>query len=206
MGVLYFIRHGETVWNTEGRYQGQTDTQLSPTGDHQAQQVAHRLSSDLIQRIYSSDLERAYKTAVAIAQPHRLRVITDARLREYCFGEWEGLKRSEIRQKFPVLFKKRYEDTGNTRIPGGELPSEVQERVMEFVHSVVRQWPTGNMAIVSHGGVLRMLLATILQMDISQAFRFKMGNTGVSRLKYTVDPSHINWEATTINDTQHLAD
>jgi len=87
---IILVRHGQTLWNNIGKYQGHTDVPLSKTGIEQASKVAKRLKNDKITAIYSSDLKRAKQTAEIIALEHNLPVITNTRFREINFGVWEG--------------------------------------------------------------------------------------------------------------------
>jgi len=93
---LLLVRHGETVWNREGRYQGVIDVPLSPEGERQAAALAVQLRSEPLAAVYSSTLRRAYYTAVPIAAAHGLTVIRDPRLNEINQGQWEGLRPAEI--------------------------------------------------------------------------------------------------------------
>ena len=88
--TIIFVRHGETAWNLELRYQGQGDSPLSEQGVAQAKRVGDFLSRRKIAAVYTSDLGRAVFTAETIAQHHGLKPIADQRLREMTFGVWEG--------------------------------------------------------------------------------------------------------------------
>lgn len=137
MRTLILVRHGESLWNRTGKYQGQQDIGLSSEGVRQAERLAEFFSSWRFEAIYASDLARARDTAAAIAKRHALPVIMDARLREYAFGTWEGLTREEIELRYAELFAKRKQDI-NTPIPGGETGAQVQARAMEWLR---RQLP-----------------------------------------------------------------
>src|SRR5262249_44458874 len=93
---ILLARHGETFFNVEGRWQGQSDSPLTPRGVEQARQLALAVADEPISAVYSSDLGRATQTAQEIATAHRLNVIADARLREIDVGTWTGRTRSEI--------------------------------------------------------------------------------------------------------------
>src|SRR5438477_1126143 len=93
---IYLVRHGETVWNRDGRMQGHTDVSLSPVGEEQARRLADRLASEQIEAVWSSDLCRASATADILAAPHGLTVRISPLLRESMLGLWEGKTEAEI--------------------------------------------------------------------------------------------------------------
>ena len=102
--LLTLIRHGPTEWNASRRFQGRTDVPLSPTGRAHALAAAGALKSEQIERIYSSDLQRALETAQIVGEPHGAQILTDERLREFDFGAWEGLTWIEIVARNPHLY------------------------------------------------------------------------------------------------------
>src|SRR5438876_10058993 len=93
---IYLVRHGETVWNRDGRMQGHTDVSLSPVGEEQARRLAERLAGEKIDAVWSSDLCRASLTAEMLAAPHALTVRISPLLRESMLGNWEGKTEAEI--------------------------------------------------------------------------------------------------------------
>ncbi|HPS48504.1 MAG TPA: histidine phosphatase family protein, partial [Flexilinea sp.] len=124
------IRHGQTDWNLEGRYQGQSDIPLNSTGIKQARLIARVLRDEQFDAVYSSDLLRALRTAEIITEYHdSLKINTDPRLREVNQGEWEGLTRDAIRDRYPKIWEALIENPVSVRPPGGETVVEVQSRV-----------------------------------------------------------------------------
>ena len=101
MTTIYMVRHGETPWNVEGRYQGQLDPPLTAKGRRQAQATAQKLAPLGLAAIYSSDLARAAQTADALAQKTGLAVQLDPRLREIHQGVWQGVLIDDIRARWP---------------------------------------------------------------------------------------------------------
>lgn len=204
MTKLILIRHGETVWNQERRYQGQQDSSLSPLGISQAQKVGKYLAEEKIAAIYSSDLARANITAQSIAKHHGINPILDKRLREMSFGVWEGLTRDEIIEKYPDLFYARYQNSLETKIPGGELPQEVIVRFQEFLNEIVPKHKDETIVIVSHGGTLRLNIAHLLHIPIEKSYCLRLGNAGISELEFNYDGKQCSWEALSINSCGHL--
>ena len=101
---ILLVRHGETDWNATGRIQGHNDTPLNAAGRQQALRAAQRLALQPVRGLYSSDLARAYETAMIIGEPLGLTVVTSPRLRERRYGAWEGLTAAEIQARYPEQF------------------------------------------------------------------------------------------------------
>lgn len=159
MTRVWLIRHGQTDWNLEGRWQGQTGSSLNARGEAQAAQLARVLAPVGLEAIVSSDLSRAHQTARAIAIAAKLRVQLDARLREIDQGEWEGKHLSEIVAQCPDAMKRRREQPLTACAPGGETVLQVQTRVLEAVRDIARTYPNESVAIVSHGLALAIVRA-----------------------------------------------
>jgi broad specificity phosphatase PhoE len=207
---IIFVRHGLTAWNREGRYQGQTDISLSEEGVGQAMAVARRLSTERIDRVYSSDLKRALMTAEHIAAPHGVTVITDRRLRELNFGRWEGLTYEEIGKGWPELQKSWIADPVHFTAPEGESAGELEKRVFEALQDIRQQLltlrkenaaqgdestPVG--VIVSHGGVIRWLVALLAGSEF--------GSKPIQQASISIcEISDAGLNMVTWNDSAHL--
>ena len=202
--TIIFVRHGETLWNKEGRYQGQQDSPLSQVGLIQVEQVGQFLRNRRIQTVYSSDLKRAWLTAESIAKHHQLSPVMDSRLREMSFGVWEGKTREQVKLQYPDLWDARGQDTLGTRIPGGELPSEVVQRFKDFLEVQVSESSDQTIVVVSHGGALRLIIASLLHIPLEKSYCLHQSNAGVSELKYVKQGRHCSWEALYINRTVHV--
>ena len=160
-------RYGQTVWNAERRFQGQSDIPLDETGQAQAERAARLLASLRPDLIVSSDLTRAAATAAALARLTGLEVMLDKDLRERHGGCWEGLTDTEIRTRYPV-------EHANWTPPDGEPSSVVAERVAGALHRVAEavvaekgaqpEMPTGLAVVVSHGAALRLGMSRLLGM------------------------------------------
>lgn len=206
MTKLILVRHGETVWNQERRYQGQQDSALSALGIQQAHKTGEHLAKTEVSAIYTSDLARASITAQSIADHHEgLSLKLDPRLREMSFGVWEGLTRDEIREKYPDQFYSRYQDSLRTKIPGGELPPEVVERFNEFLEECLLKHENETIVVVSHGGTLRLAIAHLLHIPLEKSYCLRLNNAGISELVFNRQESQCSWEALTINSYGHLS-
>src|SRR5262245_14347132 len=126
--LLYCIRHGESLYNLEGRIQGQTDVALSPLGERQSQALAADLATSPIDAVYSSPLKRAMQTAKPIALALNLDVRSDDRLKELHAGIFQGLLASELAERFPEAAAAWRSQDPDYRIPDGECRRDLMTR------------------------------------------------------------------------------
>jgi broad specificity phosphatase PhoE len=204
---LYIVRHGVTAWNREWRMQGHTDIPLDAEGVEQARRIAERLSAEPRppQAVWSSDLARARQTAEAIAAPLGLAVQTTPLLRETMLGAWEGLTRAEIEARGDAEQLARYlQDSIRHRPPGGETLEAAWERMVGIVTEIRRQHPQGQVAIVGHGGSLRVLLCEALDAPLRSLPRFQLDNASLSVIEQYGDSVNPLRRLTLLNDTSHL--
>jgi len=151
-------RHGETLWNAERRFQGQTDIELDDTGRAQAERAARLLAGLRPDLIVSSDLSRATSTAAPLARLTGLTVTTDKDLRERHGGSWEGLTDAEIRTRYPDAH-------ANWLPPDGESAVAVADRVGAALHRAADALTDGGLAVVvSHGAAIRFGMSRLLGM------------------------------------------
>ncbi len=149
MTTLYVIRHGETPWNVEGRYQGHLDPPLTPNGEAQAQATAEKLAPLEFEVIYSSDLARAHLTAQALADKIKLPIHRDPRLREINQGEWQGVVIGDIRAGWPEELQGWERDPWNHHPPGGETLQQLQTRLFAAIDDIVAKH-SGKVALFTH--------------------------------------------------------
>jgi probable phosphoglycerate mutase len=148
MARILLVRHGQSVWNADGRWQGQADPPLSELGEQQAVDAASSLG--MVDAIYASDLVRAHHTAELVAAQLGGDVVVEPRLRERTAGEWEGRTRAEIDEGWPG-----YLETG--RRPAGYEPDDsVLERVLAVLDDIASAHD-GEVLVVTHGGVVRVV-------------------------------------------------
>ena len=149
-------RHGQTTWNLEHRFQGQTDIPLDATGVAQAEQAARRLATLRPHALFSSDLSRAQHTAAPLARLTGLPVALDKDLRERSGGDWEGLADAEIRERYPA-------ERVTWNPPNGEPTAVVADRVAGALTRIAESLDGGQLAVaVGHGAALRLGLERIL--------------------------------------------
>lgn len=157
MTCIIFIRHGETNWNAEGRWQGQVDVPINSTGHQQARATAAALELRPISAVYSSDLTRAQESAGYLAEKFNLPVQTDLRLREIHQGDWQGMKTSEIQTKYLLKFQDRAKKPLEIAAPGGETVREVGDRLLSFLKEIIKKYPESTVAVVTHGFVMALI-------------------------------------------------
>ncbi len=201
---LLLVRHGQTAWNAEQRYQGQTDTPLDDTGHRQAAAVGERLRHERIDVVYASDLERAHQTAAAIIAHHDLTIQPEIRLRELSFGVWEGLTRSEIAVQHAASWQAYRSDPHNAVIPNAEGMERGLVRVAAALDEIVarhrKQPDVESVLLVSHGGTLRLMVAHLLGLDVGHARLFRFANCSLTEI--TIGEHRVYLE--TANERCHL--
>lgn len=181
---LYLVRHGETEWNSGGKFQGHSDIPLSVKGREQAVNLAERLKDIKIQAVYSSDLGRARETAEILAKPHQLDVHALSDLREINFGQWEGLTYQEISEKYGEVCSQWFANPLITQIPGGESLQDVVTRCSKTLHTIIREHPGETVVIVAHGGVIRTIVGTSLELDMNYFWKLRVDNVSLSIIEY----------------------
>jgi probable phosphoglycerate mutase len=165
---LVLIRHGETVWNSEHRMQGQRNSALSELGRAQARALAKRLQNEPFDYLYSSDLDRALETArvIAAATGHGIRI--DARLRERCFGIFEGLTRDEMKERHPDEYARFRERDPDYCMPGGESARAFHVRCMGVLHDIVAVHTGRRVVVVAHGLLLVALYRAAHALELNE--------------------------------------
>ena len=150
MTTLVLIRHGQTDWNVEGRWQGQADPPLNDRGREQARHVAEYQSQFGFVALYSSDVRRAMETAQVIGAAMGVEVCPDPRLREINLGRWQGMLADEIRAQYPDEYKRWHESPLTAHPPDGEDVPALATRVLETVNEIIARHPRQRVGIVAH--------------------------------------------------------
>jgi alpha-ribazole phosphatase len=171
MTRFWLIRHGEPAEEARGRCYGSLDVGLSETGRAQMAQVAEYLRAEPLAAIYASPLSRALESARILAAVASRPVEVLADLREIDFGGFEGLSYDEIEGRYPDLYRQWMETPTQVRFPNGESFSGMRTRVLRAFDTIQREWEGQTVAIVSHGGVNRILIAWALQTPDNCLFR-----------------------------------
>jgi probable phosphoglycerate mutase len=177
--TLHFIRHGETDWNVERRIQGHTDVPLSERGQEQARELAGRLGGSAIGAIWSSDLRRALETATPLAERLGLELHVSEALRERNFGDDEGKVDEEVWPRHP---RDHWLDP-DTAHPNGESRREVWNRVAGFLDGILDDPPAEEIALVTHGGPIRLGIAYLERRQIDAIEWNAIANVSVTTVK-----------------------
>ena len=157
--TIYLIRHGQSEGNLHDQFIGHTDIPLTDLGRQQAQMAAAYLKDIPVDRIYSSDLQRAYETALATAKLKNMPVIKTASLREIHGGKWEGESFPMLHQKFSRDFGVWCNDFGHARCTGGESVKELQARIVTQVQRIAEENPGGAVMLFCHATPIRVFRA-----------------------------------------------
>ncbi len=183
MTRIILVRHGETSWTREARYQGHTNTPLTALGKKQAVCLARFFKKEKIDDFYSSDLGRAFETARLIAKPHGKPVRRDDRLKEMSFGLWEGQTFRELDRSGDPVYRRWCR--GKTLTPnGGEPVSHFQKRVKAALWELPRKHPGKTVLVVTHGGVIRVALALALNLSRKHWWSFEVHTGSFTVLEF----------------------
>jgi len=201
---LILVRHGETDWNLEGRYQGQADLPLNERGREQAKLLAERLRSERIEAIYASDLSRAYETAKIIAKALGQEVKALESLREVDTGVWTGLTFQKVEIRYQKHLREWRADPLRVKRLEGESYLELFERTKAAIGEIVEAHPDQTVLIVGHGGNIKSIVLDALGVRADRAIeiasRFAADNASLHIVQYDGDEMLIE----TLNDTCHL--
>ena len=202
---LFIVRHGETAENLRMAYLGLRDEPLNETGRRQAECVAEALSRIQLKQIVSSPLRRAADTAACIHAASGAELRKDDRLREGSFGDWEGLTRNEVlnRSERDAEILSQWEESSSIAPPGVESGDDVQQRAVRLVEDLVVEFPDASIALVSHVGPIKALLAAALGIPLNASRRLFLDPGTISVVEWSDRPivrlfnshSHFGWHS-----------
>jgi probable phosphoglycerate mutase len=184
MTELIFIRHGETDFNRQQRFQGQIDVPLNSTGLAQAQRLADALAGERVDLLFSSDLQRARQTAQPLERAQARQVVAHPGLREQSFGVLEGLDVASIKAGHPTLWSQWLRHDADYALPEGESVRQFHARVIAAVRELVAEHAGKTLLLVTHGGVLDMLWRTAHGLSLQGPRECAIPNTGINRLRW----------------------
>lgn len=182
--ILYLIRHGEPAPEFKDRFYGQLDVPLSERGIRQSHAVAERLASIPFDAIYSSDLQRAKLLADALGEKTNLPVREAALFRERNMGVLQGVNLEEFQLHHPEAYAEWRADRVYHKVEGGENWEDMQNRIVPAVQELVETFPSQRVALVSHAGVIRVLLAHVLGMPLSHIFQIVLDYACVNVVEF----------------------
>lgn len=202
--TLLIIRHGETEWNVEDRFQGHGDSPLTDAGRAQARALARWMKDIPFDTLVSSDLGRARETASIIAGQTGHTVRTDARLRERNFGDLEGLTFRTIRARHTPVLAKLDSNDPDYIIPNGESLRQHYQRNAAFIDEFIESNPGASVAMVVHGGVLDSLFRLVANLPLDSPRCFVTTNASLSIVHYGMFYGTLRWVIDTWGDVGHL--
>lgn len=198
---LIIVRHGQTDHNRDAIALGRNDVPLNDTGLRQAEALAQRLSGENIAAIYASPLQRAARTADAIAARHDIPVISEDELIEMDVGELDGLAYPDIRKRFPGVIERWLGETGPEHpFPGGESLAQVADRAWNVVQRMAAAHSQDTVVVVTHNFVILCLLTCALGLDLARFRRLKHEVAAISILDFSGERTTV----LSVNDTCHL--
>ena len=200
---LILIRHAESEGNAAGRFQGQRDYHLSPTGMEQARLLAERLAARHLDHIYASPLSRASHTAEIVAAAKHMTVSPLPGVMEYDFGDLSGMSWAEIEEQFPDLAAaQRTRATRYVPWPGEEGREVFRERVCSALWALEVNHADETIAVFTHGGAIGVFCQSVLGLDHTHRAPFMVDNTSL----FEVEVRNGRGTLWTANDTCHLRD
>jgi broad specificity phosphatase PhoE len=201
MAKLILARHGETMWNVEKVFRGRADVGLDDVGIKQAELLGKYLSNWELEAIYSSPVKRALDTANIVARYQKVSVRIAEGLTDFDFGEWQSLSEQQVRRLSPDLFNEWHSNPDKVRMPDGESLEDVRRRAAAVVNDIVSRHQ-GNVLLVSHRVVIKVLICYLLGLDNSHFRNINQDVGGITIFDY-VDGRFV---LTRHNDTSHLRD
>ena len=202
--TLLAIRHGETRWNAEERYQGHGDSPLTETGRNQVEALGLRMKAFEFDSLISSDLGRAQETAAIIAHYTGHTVETDSRIRERNYGVLEGLTVPQIKATHSEILEKLDENDPDYMIPMGENHRQHFQRNASFIDDLLLQRVGTNIALVIHGGVMDSIFRYVAGLPLNRPRCFTTNNASLSLITHGTFYGTTRWVIETWNDIVHL--
>lgn len=201
---LILIRHGETDWNRELRFQGHIDVPLNDTGHEQARRLGLRMAGAQVDRLVCSDLMRAQQTAAPAAQQLSLQAVTSAALREQHFGIVEGMRADEIQAQHPRAWEDWLKFQEDHAMPEGESPRQFHTRILAALGELAAANVGRTVMVVTHGGALDMVWRTVRGLGLNGPRQSEIPNAGYNRVRIAdaADPASI--EILDWADVRHL--
>ena len=199
---IILIRHGETNWNKEGRFQGQIDIPLNDKGKEQASKASKYLDEIKFTKAFSSPMKRPYETAKIILKNNNIEIEKIESFLEINHGLWEGKLENEIENTWPELLKDWHEKPESVTMPGGESIKEVSERAISAWDLICKtQKENDTTLVVAHDAVNKTLICHILGLSYSDIWMIKQGNGGITVIDIFKNKNYV---LSSVNITNHL--
>jgi broad specificity phosphatase PhoE len=199
MAKLILARHGETAWNVEKVFRGRADVDLDEVGIKQAELLGKYLSNWELEAIYSSPANRALDTANIVARYQAVAVRIAEGLIDFDYGEWQSLPEQKVKRLYPAILNEWHNNPHKVRMPGGEGLEDVRRRAVEVVNGILSRHQ-GNVLLVSHRVVIKVLICHLLGLDNSHFWNISQDVCGITIFNY----ADGRFVLTRHNDTSHL--
>lgn len=201
---IYFIRHGETVWNTLNLFQGASNSPLTEKGKSQARKLGQKLSNTHFDKFYSSPMGRTIETSNLVLNGRDIEIHYLDEFKEISMGEMEGVKREIFEEKFPKQFNNLFfnPEEYSPAAYGGEDYYQLLERVQRGINKIINEnSPNATIAVVSHGVTLKAIFKIIKNLSLKEVGEFPVPkNTSLSIVDYT----NGKFTVELFSDTSHL--
>jgi len=194
---LILVRHSESTWNRLKKVQGARNPRLSEKGKKQAQLLAQRFKEMRFDAVYSSHLSRAYETAEILTNSN-ICILED--LQEIKLGVWEGKTINQVNKEYKELSRQWYQEPLGVKIPGGETILEFRERIVQAFDRIKAQHQNQEVLVVTHGGVITVYLAHLLEMNLNKVWSITVKNSSITLLNFYKNIPYV----LLFNDTCHL--
>jgi probable phosphoglycerate mutase len=200
---LYMVRHGQTASSRENRFTGSSDPPLTAVGEAMAKAFADAYASTKWEAIYTSPMLRTRQTADPLARLTGLQATVEDGFKEIAYGEWEGLRQDEVKQRWPEAFAYWADDVASRGTPGGETAFHVAARAMRVVDAIRCRHHQGNVLIVSHKATLRIITCALLGLDV-RLFRQRIAQPVCAVTMFAVTETAAL--LTVLGDRSHLSE
>ena len=188
---LYLVRHGQVEGHKEKRYNGQVNVPLTQFGREESARICDSLVDIHLDAVYSSDLDRSRYCAELVAAAHNLTVSTCESLRELHFGKWEGRTWTELQEAYPEAWQSRLQNLVDFQVPGGESFQDAADRIRPIIQKIIRAHSGGDVVLVAHGGINRIVLLDAIGAPLQQAFSIEQDYGCLNIIDYFSDGNSV---------------
>jgi alpha-ribazole phosphatase/probable phosphoglycerate mutase len=188
---LYLVRHGQVEGHKEKRYNGHVNVPLTQLGREESARICDNLVDIHLDAVYSSDLDRSRYCAELVAAAHNLTVSTCESLRELHFGKWEGRTWAELQEAYPEDWQSRLQNLVDFQVPGGESLQDAADRIRPIIQKIIRSHSGGDVVLVAHGGINRIVLLDAIGAPLQQAFSIEQDYGCLNIIDYFSDGNSV---------------
>jgi broad specificity phosphatase PhoE len=200
MTTIYLIRHGQTDWNKDKIFRGRADVPLNAHGRKEAAALARHLKHVVPVACYSSPLSRAIETAEAAVKSRSIDVEVDEGIIDIDYGDWQGIRDEEVRERFPEIYRRWQERPYRVRFPGGESLAMVKKRALASLERIRNENPDGIVFVVAHRVVTKVLMCAALGLGNSAFWKIRQDNCAYNIIEFSGNEAVV----VLMNETCHM--